>query len=131
MKIRTPLFALITAVALAGCESAPTEPLAAKPTVGRTLLNSGPVANIRLKTKKPFASYMHWEFDAQGSYDPDGDPITYRWTSNCVYIANGYSYSYTANAAWGDTCYIDLYVSDGVNPEAWDRVTVYDTSITY
>ncbi len=136
MNIRKPFAALLVLAAAAGCDRAPTSALSADETAPRRTLNSAPVANINLVSKKPYPiyngnpAYVSWSLDAQGSYDPDGDPLTYYWASDCVYIPNGYSYSYTANANMYDTCYIDLYVSDGTTTTN-DRVRVYNSTITY
>lgn len=136
MKICTPLFALFTAVAIAGCESAPTAALSADESAPRATLNSAPVAVIHVVSKKPYPAaggnpaYMSWSLDAQGSYDADGDPLSYSWTSDCVYIPNGYDYAWTANANLYETCYIDLYVSDGTSTTN-ARAKLYNSTITY
>ncbi|HEX8433358.1 MAG TPA: hypothetical protein VF625_18860 [Longimicrobium sp.] len=131
MKILKPVFTLLAVAAIAGfagtAEARP-DPVTPKPAM------TAPIANIHLVTKRPVGSpgapYVRWTLDAQGSYDPDNDPITYYWSSSCVYIPNGNAYTYTFDVADGDTCVVNLYVFDATN-QSNDNVSVYQTTITY
>ncbi|MFH1675770.1 MAG: PKD domain-containing protein, partial [bacterium] len=51
--------------------------------VSPTSYNSVPVCDVNVVTTMPYAGFPALiEFDASGSFDPDGDPFTYEWDFN-------------------------------------------------
>lgn len=130
MKLTRAVAAFALVAVAAGCDGAPTGSASAEG-VGPSL-NLAPVANIRLVHKKPLVSVFRYDFDANGSYDPEGGSVTYRWSSSCVYIANGSGYTFRVDVQPDDTCLVDLYVKDALGAEGHDQVTVDSYgSITY
>jgi hypothetical protein len=113
--------ALLTVAA--ACDRTPTT--AASAGGGpRLLMNQAPVANITLVTKGPAVGYYHYEFDATGSYDPEGGPLTYRWSSNCVYVPNSYTFDYVIDVQGTDTCLMYLRVQDAEGLATFREITV-------
>ncbi len=49
---------------------------------------------------------------AVGIVGPAGGSVTYLWTSNCYYVANGTAYTYRVDVQPDDTCLVDLRVTD-------------------
>ena len=73
-------------------------------------------------------------FDASGSSDPDGDPLTYRWDfDNDGVWDTGWSSNSTASHTWGDnhTVTARVEVSDGsLSDDADGDVTVHNVNPT-
>jgi len=138
MKLRITLAAAVLALA-AACDEAPTAPVSADQSAPAMNTNQAPVANIKLVSKKPMSSniygtgwYFHYDFNASGSYDPEGGAVTYYWASSCVYVPNGTSYATSVDVHPDDTCLVDLYVTDSLGATGHDQVTVDSYgSITY
>ena len=138
MNLARSLFALAIVAAAGACDGAPTVPASAEGAGPATTLNQAPVANIRLVHKKPMANdpygidwFFRFDFDAGGSYDPEGGTVTYRWSSSCYYVANGYAYTYRVDVQPDDTCVVDLYVIDAQGAEGHDQVTVNSSGDIY
>ncbi|HEX8394156.1 MAG TPA: hypothetical protein VF665_17565 [Longimicrobium sp.] len=137
MKLRTALSALVILAGAAACEHAPTAAVRAES--ARPGLSVAPVANIKLVAKKPMSNdpygsdwFFRFDFNASGSYDPDGGSVTYYWASSCVYVPNSYAYTARVDVQPGDTCLVDLYVTDSENLTSHDQVTVNSNGqITY
>jgi len=117
-----PIVALLTVVA--ACERTPTTAASAGGAASALTLNQVPVANITLVTKRPFGGYYHYEFDATGSYDPQGGPLTYRWSTECVYVPNSYTFNYVIDVQGTDTCRMYLRVEDAEGLATFREITV-------
>ncbi len=122
MKLTRMVSAFALVAVAAGCDGAPTATATAEGVVPS--LNQAPVANIRLVHKKPLVGFFRFDFDADGSYDPDGGSITYSWSSSCYYVANGSAYTYRVDVQPDDTCLVDLRVTDAQGAHGYDQVTV-------
>lgn len=101
--------AAMAAVTAAGYAALPTKANAAA-------LNAAPVAVItNALAPKPIAGVgMKYTFSAATSYDTDGTIVAYYWTTDCTYNSNvgTTDVEYEMIVHWGDTCTIDLYVTD-------------------
>lgn len=129
MKLHRALSALALSVGIAACADAPTAAASAESVRPSAVL--APVANIKLVAKKPMSSdpyginwWFRYDFNASGSYDPDGGSVTYYWASSCVYVPNSTAYTFRVDVQPNDTCYVDLYVTDSEGLQSHDRVTV-------
>lgn len=114
---------LTAMLAVSGCDRVPTA-ATADGTGPAMTLNQAPVANITLVTKGPSSGYYHYEFDATGSYDPEGGPLTYRWSTECVYVPNSYTFSYVIDVQGTDTCRMYLRVTDAEGLATFRDITV-------
>ena len=123
MKLRTSLVAAALFTTVAACDRAPTAASADGVRPAMTL-GQAPVANITLVTKRPYPGYYHYEFDATGSYDPDGGALTYRWSSDCVYVPNSYTFGYVIDVQGTDTCRMYLRVEDAEGLATFQEITV-------
>ena len=93
--------------------------------------NTPPVADAGLDQTKEATSSAGAQFalDGTGSYDPDGDPITYEWTAPGIAFDDPTSATPTATFPLGTTT-VTLIVNDGMDDSAPDYVdiTVVDTT---
>jgi hypothetical protein len=131
MYFRASFAAAAMLAGLAACDQPVTAPTSAETAAPALNTNQAPVANIKLVSKKPMSSniygtgwYFRYDFNASGSYDPEGGAVTYYWASSCVYVPNGTSYATSVDVRPDDTCLVDLYVTDALGATGHDQVTV-------
>lgn len=117
--MRRPLLAALTIAALAACDAAPTAVQAPEGALKvSTASTSTPVADIDVKHKKPtmFAdgtSGLRYWLTGVNSYDPDGGSIvSYYWSTSCYPQPDGHSVEYYVDVRSGETCEVNLYVTD-------------------
>jgi hypothetical protein len=77
-------------------------------------LNNPPVAVItNALSPRPIPNVgVRYTFTAATSYDTDGSIVSYYWTTNCSYNGIGTGVEYEMIVHFGDSCLIDLYVTD-------------------
>lgn len=124
MRLRDFVVFVSVLTVLAACDRTPTTAARRDGAARALMLNQAPVANITLVTKRPFSGYYHYEFDATGSYDPEGGPLTYRWSTECVYVPNSYTFSYVIDVQGTDTCRMYLRVEDAEGLATFREITV-------
>jgi hypothetical protein len=117
MKLTHAVTAFALVAVAAACDGAPTNPASAEG-VGPAL-NQAPVANITLVHKKPISNdpygidwFFRFDLSASGSYDPEGGSLSYAWSSSCYYVPNSYTSTFRVDVQPGDTCQVNLYVTD-------------------
>ena len=121
MDLRKPLFTALALVALAAPTAVTVE---ARESAPAARFNQAPVAVITQTHAKPMIvngyEVMRYSLSGTSSYDPDGSIASYYWSSSCIYIANGYNSTYTIDVRAGDTCEVNLYVTDNAGATGRD-----------
>ncbi|HEV2149469.1 MAG TPA: hypothetical protein VGR37_18865 [Longimicrobiaceae bacterium] len=117
--------AALTAVAtLSACDATPTAAPGAARLQVTAMSNQAPVAVLELTRAKPMIVNGHevlrHYLTGVNSYDPDGSIASYYWSSSCVYVPDGYSSTYTVDVRMGDTCEVNLYVTDNLGAQGRD-----------